>query len=143
MHNSKLSSIKSPSIYSIDHLQIFIRRSSIPFRGAYPGQMIRLTCQVTLIGTLTGTPTISWQGPLSPLPTPTVDSSSEHVFTSEFIIDSVNSSHEGEYTCTAWLEGFPVPVESQTRIYINYQSMFCVYIYKKNYCEWRWAITIT
>ena len=93
---------------------------SARFSGAYPGQVVKFTCEVTLMGTLTGTPVFSWQAP-GPIPTPTVSSPRERVFSSDFIVNSINSSHVGTYTCTASLENFPFTVKAQNVLFINPQ----------------------
>jgi hypothetical protein len=116
--NTALSSTEAgPVNITIDSLEILVHRSAAGF-DLYNGQVVKLTCNVTLQGTLTGTPTFSWQGP-GLLPTPVVSFPSEHVVTSELIFNSINSSHEGKYTCTAGLDNFPFTVEDYEDIYIN------------------------
>lgn len=106
---------------SADSLAILVYRSAAGF-DLYNGQTVKLTCEVTLQGTLTGIPTFSWQGP-GLLPTPVISSLSEHVVTSELIVNSINSSHEGRYTCTAGLDNFPFSVQDSDDIHINDERM--------------------
>jgi hypothetical protein len=118
-----------PVIIIIDSLTIRMYRSAADF-DLYNGQVVKLTCRVTLHGELTETPTFSWQGP-GLLPTPVVSFSrplvvsgsivyaGPYVGTSDLIFDSINSSNEGRYTCTAGLDNFPFTVEDYEDIYIN------------------------
>jgi hypothetical protein len=106
-----LSSDKvGPINITINHIEVDVR-STASVVGVYLGEVVRITCQATLTGTLAGPPTFSWRTP-APIPAPTVSSSAENVFVSEFIIDFFNSSYEGTYICEASAEGFPVTVEN-------------------------------
>ena len=110
-----------------DSLEIRVYRKT---SSLYAGQVVKLSCSITLFGTLTGTPTFNWQGPGS-LPTPVISSNSEWVVTSALIINSLNSSHEGRYTCTAALTNFPFSVEDYTTLFINNRSMFVFVVNSK------------
>jgi hypothetical protein len=125
-----------PVIIIIDSLTIRMYRSAADF-DLYNGQVVKLTCRVTLHGELTETPTFSWQGP-GLLPTPVVSFSrplvvsgsivyaGPYVGTSDLIFDSINSSNEGRYTCTAGLDNFPFTVEDYEDIYINTELQLSV-----------------
>ena len=102
-----------------DSLDISVEKSVFV---AYPGQIVRIRCNVTLIGPVMRIPISTWHGP-GPLPTPVTTSLSSQVVTSDLIFNSINSSHEGRYTCTAMLEGFLFSLESSISIYITKQSM--------------------
>ena len=97
-------------------------RHSLPFSGAYLGQVVRLSCQVRLTGPLTEVPTITWENPLS-VPNATLFSPEEGLFISEFVIDSFNSSHEGRYSCKASVEGLPLSDENYRTLRINPNCM--------------------
>lgn len=106
-------------MFYTDSLLIRVYRSSFLL---YPGQVVKLTCSITLLGTLTGTPIFSWEGPVL-LPTPIVSAPSEQVVTSDLVFNSINSSHVGRYTCTARLDNFPFSAQDYTFIGINYKCM--------------------
>ena len=103
-----------------DSLEMQVYPSNL---SPYSGQVFKLTCSITLLGTLTGTPLISWQGPTTLL-VPLLSSSSEQVVTSNLMFNPINSSDEGGYTCTARLENFPFSVQRSLTVYIDNQSAY-------------------
>lgn len=98
-------------------------QDSVPVSGAYLGQTVMVTCEVTLAGSAAGVPTISWRAPL-PFPTPTLSSPGEGVFVSEFVIDSFHTSHEGTYVCKASVDNLSFPVENSAIINFNQNCMY-------------------
>lgn len=98
-------------------------QDSVPVSGAYLGQTVMVTCEVTLAGSAAGVPTIKWRAPL-PVPTPTLSSPGEGVFVSEFVIDSFHPSHEGTYVCEASVDNLSFSVENSAIINFNQNCMY-------------------
>ena len=110
----------------------------MPQSGAYVGQVVRFSCVVIFLGAVNGTPTFSWRAP-QPVPTTVVSSPREGAFTSDFVIDSFNSSHEGTYICEVSGGSLPYSIESSTTIALDptctLRLHFCLSIANINfYC---------
>ena len=70
------------------------------------GQSYTLTCNVSVVSGVTGTPTVQWVGPGSSAPIVTggdftVSSTSPYTLT----INPLRQSHAGQYTCQATVGG--------------------------------------
>jgi hypothetical protein len=87
--------------------QVFVEvTASVPSSGAYLGQVVRLSCHVTITGplNLTEPPTITWYTPI-PSPNATTFSPEERVFISQFVVDSFDYSHVETYKCLVNVAG--------------------------------------
>ena len=67
------------------------------------GEIVTLTCSVTLSSGVTGTPVFQWVGPDGVTLTP--DDSMTNGLSSNLTLNEITTSQSGQYTCTATLIG--------------------------------------
>ena len=84
------------------------------------GNIVTLTCTVTLPSGVTDTPVFQWEGPGGVTPTPEDSMTNGQTVSSDLILTAITTSHAGQYTCTATLSGYTY----NDSININVQSKF-------------------
>ena len=73
------------------------------------GDIVTLTCTVTLPSGVTDTPDFQWEGPGGVIPTPedsiTNGQTNGQTVSSDLILTAITTSQAGQYNCTATLSG--------------------------------------
>ena len=69
------------------------------------GDIVTLTCTVTLPSGVTDTPDFQWEGPGGVTPTPEDSMTNGQTVSSDLILTAITTSQVGQYTCTATLSG--------------------------------------
>jgi hypothetical protein len=108
--------------------QVFVEvTASVPSSGAYLGQVVRLSCHVTITGplNLTEPPTITWYTPI-PSPNATTFSPEERVFISQFVVDSFGYPHVETYNCLVNVAGLTFSERDYKILRINRNSKLSV-----------------
>ena len=70
------------------------------------GNIVTLTCIVTLPSGVTDTPVFQWEGPGGVTPTPEDSMTNGQTVSSDLILTAITTSQAGQYTCTATLSGY-------------------------------------
>ena len=70
------------------------------------GDIVTLTCTVTLLSGVTDTPVFQWEGPGGVTPTPEDSMSNGQTVSSDLIVTAITTSQAGQYTCTVTLSGY-------------------------------------
>ena len=69
------------------------------------GDIVTLTCTVTLPSGVTDTPVFQWEGPGGVTPTPEDSITNGQTVSSDLILTTITTSQAGQYNCTATLSG--------------------------------------
>ena len=69
------------------------------------GDIVTLTCTVTLPSGVTDTPDFQWEGPGGVTPTPEDSLTNGQTVSSDLILTAITTSQAGQYNCTATLSG--------------------------------------
>ena len=69
------------------------------------GNTVTLTCYVTLLHGVTGTPDFQWEGPGGVTLTPAASMTGGLTVSSDLPLNEITTSQAGQYTCTATLRG--------------------------------------
>ena len=93
-----MESIISPSESAIISL-------SSPPSSIMAGDIVTLTCTVTLPSGVTDTPDFQWEGPGGVTPTPEDSMTNGQTVSSDLILTAITTSQAGQYNCTATLSG--------------------------------------
>ena len=110
--------------------QVFVEvTASVPSSGAYLGQVVRLSCHVTITGplNLTEPPTITWYTPI-PSPNATTFSPEERVFISQFVVDSFGYPHVETYNCLVNVAGLTFSERDYKILRINRNCKYTVLV---------------
>ena len=67
------------------------------------GDIVTLTCTVTLPSGVTDTPVFQWEGPGGVIPTPEDSMTNGQTVSSDLILTAITTSQAGQYICTATL----------------------------------------
>ena len=102
------------------------------------GDIVTLTCTVTLPSGVTDTPDFQWERPGGVTPTPEDSITDGQTVSSDLILTAIASSQAGQYTCTATLSVYtyndstiitvqskfnkPLIVNDDYYIYLQFQS---------------------
>ena len=68
------------------------------------GDIVTLTCTVTLPSGVTDTPVFQWEGPGGVTATPEDSMTDGQIVSSDLILTAITTSQAGQYNCTVTLE---------------------------------------
>ena len=102
------------------------------------GDIVTLTCTVTLPSGVTDTPDFQWEGPGGVTPTPEDPMTIGQTVSNDLILTAITTSQGGQYTCTVTVSRYtyndstnitvqskfnkPLIVNNDYNIYLQFQS---------------------